>query len=439
MSAHKYREEDNVARATRYLEAAERAAVTGAVAGLPAEAAPVSRAAVIGAGVMGSGIAMCFANAGIPVVLIDRGEAELERARDGMARLYLRAEERGSISAEQREVRLALVTTRADLEGAGDVDLVVEAAYEDLAVKQTIFARLGEIARPGCILATNTSTLDVDAIGAASSRAQNTVGMHFFNPAPVMRLVEVVRGKASSPVAVSVAAATAVRLGKIPVLVGNCDGFVGNRMLARRTAQAERLLLEGALPQDIDRVLVAFGFPMGPFAMVDLAGLDVAAQIRKSRGTGAPIADAVYATGRLGLKSGRGYYRYEPGSRTPINDPEIERLISEVASRSGVARRQIADEEILERLLLPMVNEAARILEEGIAARPGDIDVVWVNGYGWPRSSGGPMHHADGLGLSYACERLRHYVAATGDGSLEPSPLLTRLASEGRRLIPPDG
>ena len=252
-----------------------------------------------------------------------------------------------------------------------------------------------------------------------------------------MRLLEIVRGAASAPDAVVTALALARRLGKVPAVVGVCYGFVGNRMLARRSAEAERLLLEGALPQEVEAALVEFGLPMGPFAMMDLAGLDVGWLIRKSRGEHAVIEDALCEAGHFGQKTGKGYFRYEPGSRAPIPDPEVERIIHDASSRLGIARRKIEAEEIVERTIFPMINEGARILEEGIAARPGDIDVIWVYGYGWPVWRGGPMYYADRLGLAHVRDRLAFYAERSGDETLRPAPLLQRLAAEGRGFASP--
>jgi len=299
-------------------------------------------------------------------------------------------------------------------------------------LKKTIFGRLDGVAKPGAVLATNTSTLDVDAIAAATARLADVLGMHFFSPANVMKLLEIVRGKASSDQAIATAIAVGKAMGKVPVVVGNCDGFVGNRMLARRTTECERLLLEGALPQQVDAVVLKFGFPMGPFAMGDLAGLDVGWRIRKHRGVTAPISDVLCERGRFGQKTGRGYYLYDAGSRTPMPDPEVEALILDTSTRSGISRRVIGDQEILERMTYPMINEAARILEEGIAIRPSDIDVVWVYGYGWPVWRGGPCFHADLVGLAKIVERLEHYAKSTGDDGLMPAALLRQLADQGK-------
>jgi len=282
------------------------------------------------------------------------------------------------------------------------------------------------------VIASNTSYLDIDALARSTARPQAVVGMHFFSPANVMRLLEVVRGAATSPETLATAIAVGRKLGKVPAVVGVCHGFVGNRMLRLRSVEAERLLLEGALPQDVDGALTGFGFPMGPFAMSDLAGLDVGWRMRKAQGLTAPIADQLCERGRFGQKTSRGFYLYEPGSRTPKPDPEVERLIIDTAAQCGIARGALGKDEIVERLLFPMVNEGARILREGMARRPGDIDVIWVYGYGFPVHRGGPMHYADGVGLAYIRDRLTAFARKTGDERHRPSPLLEELAAAGK-------
>jgi 3-hydroxyacyl-CoA dehydrogenase len=284
------------------------------------------------------------------------------------------------------------------------------------------------------VLATNTSTLDVNEIAAATKRPESVVGTHFFSPANVMRLLENVRGAKSSKTAIATAMAVGRRIGKVPVLVGVCYGFVGNRMLHQRSKESERLILEGALPQQVDQVLYDFGFPMGPFAMGDLAGLDVGWRIRKGRGERAPVADRLCELGRFGQKTGAGFYRYE-GDRTPRPDPDVEKIIVDVSAAQGITRRPISDDEIRERLLYPMVNEGAKILEEKIAIRPSDIDVIWVYGYGWPVYRGGPMFWADSVGLRSIRDRMREFGRRTGSDFWRPSALLDRLADEGRGFL----
>ena len=418
-------------KAQRHLFFAERAALKVPGMAADAKAREIAGVAVIGAGTMGGGIAMCFASAGLPVTLIDANETALRNGLAVIAANYRATVARGGLDAAEAEARIARIAGSAELEAAASADLAIEAVFEDLDLKQAIFRQLDGIARPGAILATNTSTLDVDAIAAATARPGDVIGMHFFSPANVMRLLEIVRARMTSPGALLTALAAARRIGKVAVVSGVCDGFIGNRMLAQRTQQCEQLLLEGALPAQVDHVLVEFGFPMGPFAMADLAGLDVGWRIRRGRGAVAAIADAIHDAGRLGQKSGGGYFRYAPGSRVPLPDAAVERIVRDASAAAGIVRRAIADDEILERLLYPMINEAARILDEGIAARPGDIDIVWVHGYGWPAGTGGPMFHADGIGLPAICERLAAYARQTGDARLAPAPLLRRLAGAG--------
>ena len=419
-------------KAQRHVFFAEREAAR--VPNMPAgtEPRPIGRAAVVGAGTMGGGIAMCFANAGIPVALIETGQDLLQKGRDRIAANYRATMARGGFSAEDMDRRMGLIRGVVGIDAAAEADVVIEAVFEEMELKKRVFADLDRIAKPGALLATNTSTLDVNEIAGATTRPQDVVGTHFFSPANVMRLLEIVRGAASAPDAIATALALARRLGKVPAVVGVCYGFVGNRMLARRSAEAERLLLEGALPQEVEAALVEYGLPMGPFAMMDLAGLDVGWLIRKSRGEHAAIEDALCEAGHFGQKTGKGYFRYEPGSRVPIPDPEVERIIYNASSRLGIARRKIEPEEIVERTIFPMINEGARILDEGIAARPGDIDVIWVYGYGWPVWRGGPLYYADQLGIGHVRDRLAFYAERSGDESLRPAPLLDRLANEGR-------
>jgi 3-hydroxyacyl-CoA dehydrogenase len=419
-------------KAQRHVFFAEREAAK--VPDMPAETKPrpITRAAVIGAGTMGGGIAMCFANAGIPVTLIETGNDLLQKGRDRIAANYRATVARGGLADDEMERRLGLIAGDIGLDAVGDADVVIEAVFEEIDLKKRVFSDLDRMAKPGALLATNTSTLDVDEIARSTSRPQDVVGTHFFSPANVMRLLEIVRGVASAPDAIVTALSLARRLGKVPAVVGVCYGFVGNRMLARRSVEAERLLLEGALPQEVEAALVEFGLPMGPFAMMDLAGLDVGWRIRQGRGEHAIIEDALCEVGHFGQKTGGGYFRYEAGSRAPIPDPEVERIIVDAAARIGIARRSIARDEIIERTVFPMVNEGARILEEGIASRAGDIDVIWVHGYGWPVWRGGPMYYADRIGLAHLRDRLAFYAARSGDESLRPAALISRLAAEGR-------
>jgi len=418
-------------KALRYFFFAERDA--NKIPGIPSETKPrdISTAAVIGAGTMGGGIAMCFANIGVPVILVEANEEALQRGIGVVRRHYEASAKRGGMTPADIERRMALIKGTTSYDALAEADLVIEAVFEDMALKKEIFATLDRVAKPDAILATNTSYLDTNAIAAATRRPENVVGLHFFSPANVMRLVEVVRGARTQPGIVAASMALARKIRKIPVLVGVCDGFVGNRMLSARGREAERLLLEGAAPQEVDRALTDFGFPMGPFAMGDLAGLDVGYRARRQRGLDWPIADAIVEAGRLGQKSGAGWYRYETGSRTPLPDPATDAIIATVAQRLGATRRPVDREEILARLLYPMINEGARILEEGIALRPGDIDVVWVYGYGWPSYRGGPMFYADQIGLAAIRDQLASFARRFDEKALEPAPLLRRLAETG--------
>ena len=421
-------------KAQRHVFFAERNAAK--VADMPGDtvARSIARGAVIGAGTMGGGIAMCFANAGIPVTLIETSQEALKRGLDTILANYKRS---GRTSQEEVDRRMGLITGTVDIEQAADADAVIEAVFEEMEIKKEVFGKLDRIAKPGALLATNTSYLDVNQIAAMTKRPADVLGTHFFSPANVMRLLEIVRGKATSHASLATAIALGRKLGKVPVIVGVCDGFVGNRMLGQRLKATEQLLLEGALPQEIDAAALAFGFAMGPLAVSDLAGLDIGMRARRARGTRAAIADAITDAGRYGQKNGRGYYRYEPGQRTPIPDPEVEKIIADASAKLGIKRRSIGQEEIVQRLNYPMINEGAKILEEGIAQRPGDIDVIWVYGYGWPVWRGGPMFHADQVGLKTIRDWLAEQARKSGDASLAPAPVLDRLAREGRGFASP--
>ena len=424
--------QDPRSKALRHVFFAEREAAK--IAGLPPGTKPreVTRAAVLGAGTMGAGIAMCFANAGIPVRVIETDEAAMQRGIERIRATYEASVTRRSLTPEARDARMALIEGAVGLEAAKDADVIVEAVFEEMGLKKQVFATLDRVAKPGAVIASNTSYLDIDEMAAATSRPGDVLGMHFFSPANVMKLLEVVRARHTAPDALATAAEIGRKLGKVPVVVGVCFGFVGNRMLARRTQQVERLLLEGALPQQVDKALTDFGFRMGPCAMGDLAGLDIGWRIRKATGKRAPVADALVEAGRLGQKTGKGYYLYPEGARAGVPDPDVAAMIEALSAQEGVARRTLGQAEILDRLLLPMVNEGARILEDGIAARPGDIDVVWLHGYNWPAWQGGPMHWADARGLAEVAARLGAFAEASRDDSLRPAPLLLRLAAEGK-------
>ncbi|MGE3990805.1 3-hydroxyacyl-CoA dehydrogenase NAD-binding domain-containing protein [Pseudorhodoplanes sp.] len=419
-------------KAQRHIFFAEREAAK--VADLPKDVKPldVKQAAVIGAGTMGGGIAMCFANAGIPVTIVETSADALKRGLDLVAKNYAASARRGGMSAEDVETRTGLMHGTTDIGEIADADMVIEAVFEDIGVKREVLGKLDANGKPGAVLATNTSYLDVNEIAHFTDRPQSVLGMHFFSPANVMRLLEIVRGADTDPQTLATAISIARKIGKVPVVVGVCHGFVGNRILRVRSTEAERLLLEGALPQDVDGALTAFGFPLGPFGVSDLAGLDISWRMRKAQGARAEIADQLCEMGRFGQKTGKGFYLYEAGNRTPKPDPDVEALIVATSQRLGIARRALSRNEITERLLFPMINEGARILEEGIAQRPGDIDVIWVYGYGFPAWRGGLMYYADQIGLPYIRDRLTEFARQAGDPKHEPAPLLKRLANEGK-------
>jgi 3-hydroxyacyl-CoA dehydrogenase len=422
-------------RALRYLFFAERAA-----GGVRTNFRPVEDVGVIGAGTMGSGIALCFAQAGFRVVLIDANQQALQA---GIARIHTvldGAVKKGRTGAPEAEA------IRARVRGAGEhtslacADLVVEAVFEDLAVKQFLFSQLAQVCKPETILATNTSTLDIDAIAGATGRPQDVLGMHFFSPAHVMRLVEVVRGRDTSDIASATALRVAKRAGKIGVAVGNCFGFVGNRMLYAYGREKELMLLEGATPAQIDGALEAFGMAMGPNAVGDLAGLDIGVAARRAW-VDRPndprfyrISDALVEHGWLGQKTRRGFYLYDPGNRQREESPEVLAVIRAEAARLGVAPREVARDEIVERCIYALINEGARILEEGIASRASDIDVIWCSGYGFPRARGGPMHYADSVGLEHVLTVMGRLRREHGDRYWTTAPLLERLERDGRRL-----
>jgi 3-hydroxyacyl-CoA dehydrogenase len=421
-------------KAQRYFFFAEREAAK--IPDVPADTPirDIRKAAVIGAGTMGGGITMNFANAGIPVTVVEVNREALDRGLAIIRKNYEATAAKGRLTRSDVEKRMGLITPTTDFGGVADADIVIEAVFEEMPIKKEVFAKLDAICKPDAVLATNTSTLDVNEIAAVTRRPESVVGTHFFSPANVMRLLENVRGAKSSKTTIATAMAVGRRIGKVPVLVGVCHGFVGNRMLHQRGKESERLILEGALPQQVDRVLYDFGFPMGPFAMGDLAGLDVGWRIRKARGEKALVADRLCELGRFGQKTGAGYYRYE-GDRTPRPDPDVEKIIVDVSTELGITRRPIADEEILQRLLYPMVNEGAKILEEKLAIRASDIDVIWVYGYGWPVYRGGPMFWADSIGLRALRDRMLEFGRRTGSDFWKPAPLLDRLADAGRGFL----
>lgn len=391
----------------------------------------INTAGIVGAGTMGGGIAMNFLQAGIPVTIVETTQEALDKGIGVIKSNYAATVSKGRLSQDKMDKYMSLLTGSTDLEDLKDVDIVIEAIFENMDVKKEVFGKLDKICKQGAILATNTSTLDVDEIGEATSRPEYVIGLHFFSPANVMRLLEEVRTKKTSASVMATCMALAKKIGKVPAMVGVCDGFVGNRMLAKRGDQAAQLILEGAKLEDVDRVLYDFGFPMGPFAMSDLAGNDVGWRIRQGRGVTSPVADAICELGRFGQKTGDGYYHYEKGSRTPQPDPIVEEIIVKAARDAGINRREVSDEEILKRCIYPMINEAAKILEEGIATRASDIDVIWVYGYGWPIYRGGPMRYADHIGLENIYNDMLKFKAEHGD-EWTPAPLLEKLAKEGK-------
>ncbi|MEM7212380.1 MAG: 3-hydroxyacyl-CoA dehydrogenase NAD-binding domain-containing protein [Pseudomonadota bacterium] len=394
----------------------------------------INKAAVLGAGTMGGGIAMNFANAGIPTVIVEREQDALDRGLGIIRKNYENTAKKGRLTMEQVEQRMACLSGSLDFDAAvSNVDIVIEAVFENMDLKKEIFGKLDTACKPGAILATNTSTLDIDEIAACTSRPQDVIGLHFFSPANVMRLLEEVRGKETAPDVIATCMSLAKRIGKVPVLVGVCHGFVGNRMLHAYFNQAFSLLYEGCQPQDVDGALYAHGMAMGPFAMSDLAGLDVSWRIRQETGEKSPIADRICEMGRFGQKTGGGYYDYKEGSRTPVPNDEVAQIVEEEGVRKHNHRRTIDAGEIVDRCMLALVNEGAKILEEGIAMRASDIDVVYVYGYGYPVYRGGPMCWADQIGLPKVLEKIKAFHAAGyGDAVWSPSPLIERLVAKGK-------
>ncbi|KMO20181.1 3-hydroxyacyl-CoA dehydrogenase NAD-binding domain-containing protein [Methylobacterium indicum] len=414
--------------AQRYVFFAERQAAK--IPDVPDDtpAHPIARVGVIGAGTMGGGISMNFLNAGIPVTIVETKREALDRGLKTIRTNYENTARKGRLKPEDVETRMGLLTDTLELEKLAECDLIIEAVFEDMGIKKEIFSKLDTIAKPGAILASNTSYLDIDAIAAMTNRPADVIGMHFFSPANVMRLLEVVRGEKTAKDVIATAMQLGRKVGKIPVLVGVCHGFVGNRMLAQRQREANRLILEGVTPWDVDRVVYEFGLPMGPFTMSDLAGLDIgwSRETNKSES----VRDLLCEQDRRGQKTSAGFYDYD-SKRKATPSTVTEEIIARVAERQGVKRKAATDQEILERTLYPMINEGAKILEEGKAIRASDIDIVWINGYGWPVYRGGPMFWADTIGLPKVLERLRAYEAEYGE-DFKPSALLERLAAEGK-------
>ena len=401
---------------------------------------PVHRVAVIGAGTMGGGIAMSLANIGIPVTLIDSSEQGLERGLSRVKDNYATTVKRGKLSQTDMDERLALVTGSLSLPDVKDADMVIEAVFEDMGLKQDIFRQLDAHCKPGAILATNTSGLDVDAIAAVTSRPQDVVGAHFFSPAHVMKLLEVVRGANTAPGVIATLMDLGRRMGKIAVLSRIYPGFIGNALFRNYTREAHFLVEDGALPHEVDAALKKFGYAMGIFAVHDMAGNDVGYQTRKAQMATRPtdrrwndLIMKLCDLGRLGQKSGKGWYRYEAGDHTPQRDPELERFIVEESARMGIVRQPISEDDIIKRCLYGMVNEGARLLEQGIALRPSDIDITYLTGYGFPAHHGGPMYLADRIGLANVLADIRQLHAQYGYW-WQPAPLLEQLVREGRRF-----
>jgi 3-hydroxyacyl-CoA dehydrogenase len=415
---------------------AERAVTK--IPGLSPDAQPIEikRAAIVGAGTMGGGIAMCFANAGIPVLLKEATQEALDRGLATIRRNYSNTVKKGRLSEEAMAQRLALITPTLSYDGFDQADIIIEAVFENMALKREIFAELDKRAKPGALLATNTSSLNLDEIAATTARPSSIIGLHFFSPANVMRLLEIVRGRATSDEAIVTAFALAKTLKKIGVLVGNCHGFVGNRMFFQYMREAYFLVEEGASVEAVDKALTDFGMAMGLFAVDDLAGIDVGVKVRQENKRNEPagrrqplVVDKLYAMGRYGQKTGAGWYKYDENRRA-IPDPEVAALIEQTAKEAGIRRREIGAQEIVERCVYALINEGAKILEEGFALRASDIDIVYLNGYGFPAWRGGPMWHADTIGVKKVYDRVCEFHAQRGDW-WEPAPLLKRLAETG--------
>lgn len=424
--------------AMRHIFFAERLAAK--IKGLPADTPTraIKKVAIIGGGTMGGGIAMCFANVDIPVVMVEINDEALSRGLGIINKNYSITVQKGKLPADQMQKRLDLITGTTDYAAIGDVDLVIEAVFESLELKKEVFAKLDKACKPGAILATNTSYQDVDAIAAATSRPQDVVGLHFFSPANVMKLLEVVRGAKTADDVLATSMQIGKKIGKVCALSRVCYGFIGNRMLTGYGREAQMLLLDGCTPEQVDSALEKFGMAMGPLAMGDLAGLDVGYKARQAR---TDLSDdpklfrmgtVLVEMGRYGQKTGSGYYKYDPNTRARIPDPEVEALIQAEAQKLGIEQRRISEEEIIERCLYPLINEGAKILEEGIAQRPSDIDVVYVYGYAFPAAKGGPMHYADQVGLKKVVDKINEFRGRYGEHYWKPAPLLEKLAGQGK-------
>jgi 3-hydroxyacyl-CoA dehydrogenase len=429
------------ARALQHVFFAERQVAKIPNLAKETQSRPIAKVAIIGAGTMGGGIAMNFANAGIPVTLLEVSAEGLERGLGVVRKNYEASAAKGKLTAAQVEARMAHITPTLAYSDLADADLIIEAVFETLDVKRQVFQELDKVAKAGAILASNTSYLSIDTIAQYTTRPADVVGLHFFSPANVMRLLEIVRGEKTAPDVLATSLELARRIKKIGVVAGNCHGFIGNRMLEGYGREANLLVLEGASPAQVDKVLFDFGMPMGAFAMSDMAGLDIGYRSRKERqltnlqARAGRVGDKLVEAGRLGLKSGAGFYDYAPGSRTPMPSDATAQIIAQVQAGEGISARKIDDQEILERCFFALVNEGLKILGEGMAYRASDIDIVYINGYGFPAYRGGPMHWAENaIGLKTLLERLQHYAAQTGAPWWTPAPLLERLVSEGRSL-----
>lgn len=426
-------------RAARHVFAAERAA--GKLPDVPADTPvrAIAKVGVIGAGTMGGGITMNFLNAGLPVVLLETSQEALDRGLGTIRRNYEYSAKRGKLTAQQVEQRMSLITPTLDYAAFKDVDLVIEAVFEQMDVKEKVFRQLDAVCKQGAILASNTSYLDINKIASFTRRPQDVLGLHFFSPANVMKLLEIVRGEKTAKDVMATALALGKKIRKISVVSGVCDGFIGNRMVARYHAAANGLLLAGASPQQIDQALERFGFAMGPFRMADLAGLDIgwATRKRKAAEAGVPhdptVADKLCELGRFGQKTGAGWYRYEAGVRNALPDSAVDQLVAEYRAGRGLTPRKVSDDEVVQRCVFALVNEAARILEEGIAVRASDVDLVYLNGYGFPAHRGGPLCYANEVGIFNVVRTLKSFAAEPGAFDWwQPAPLLMKLAEEGR-------
>jgi 3-hydroxyacyl-CoA dehydrogenase len=427
-------------KALRHVFFAEREAAKVPDAPAGVQARTIARAAVVGAGTMGGGIAMTYASAGIPVLLKEVDQTALDRGLATIRRNYESSVSKGKMTPEALERTMGLITPTTTYDGFDGVDIVVEAVFENMELKKATFTELGQVTRPDCILASNSSTLDISEFAGASGRPANVLGHHFFSPANIMKLLEIVRAPGTSHETLATSLKLAKRLGKVGVVVGNCFGFVANRMLAYYMREAYLLLEEGASVPDIDQALTDFGMPVGPFGMQDIAGIDVGARIRqylksigmtRAEGPQSEIPDQLYEMGRYGQKTGAGWYRYEAGSRTRIPDPLIEKLAGEAAAKRGIRRQPISSDDIVARITTALANEGARVIEEGYASRAGDIDVIYCYGFGFPRYRGGPMFYAETVGLPTLLARVQEYRTRFGD-YWRPAPLLERLVAQGR-------